>query len=92
MTEKHCLTCAFVDEDLQQKINEINAQIMGMYSAGGRECPICGGNLPENYVCTNRDWLFTLPPVELVGWIKNTASAMSDAELLKWMEEKHEAD
>lgn len=39
---------------------------------------------------TNRDWLSSLSAVELVCWIKNTASAMSDAELLKWMEEKHE--
>lgn len=38
---------------------------------------------------TNRDWLNSLSPVELVNWIKNTAAAMSDAELLKWMEEKH---
>ena len=38
---------------------------------------------------TNRDWLNSLSTVELVCWIKNTASAMSDAELLKWMEEKH---
>lgn len=38
---------------------------------------------------TNRDWLDSLSTVELVEWIKNTASAMSDAELLKWMEEKH---
>ena len=27
---------------------------------------------------------------EFVGWIKNEAAAMSDAELMKWMEEKHE--
>lgn len=39
---------------------------------------------------TNRDWLSSLSTVELVCWIKNTASAMSDAELLRWMEEKHE--
>lgn len=38
---------------------------------------------------TNRDWLDNLSTVELVCWIKNTASAMSDAELLRWMEEKH---
>lgn len=38
---------------------------------------------------TNREWLSSLSTVELVEWIKNTASAMSDAELLKWMEEKH---
>lgn len=41
---------------------------------------------------TNRDWLDSLFTVELVDWIKNTASAMSDAELLRWMEEKHETD
>ena len=39
---------------------------------------------------TNRDWLNSLSTVELVEWIKNTASAMADAELLKWLEEKHE--
>lgn len=38
---------------------------------------------------TNRDWLDSLSTVELVCWIKNTAPAMSDAELLRWMEEKH---
>ena len=38
---------------------------------------------------TNRDWLDSLSPVELVNWIKNTAAAMSHAELLRWMEEKH---
>lgn len=38
---------------------------------------------------TNRDWLNSLSTVELVCWIKNTAAAMSDAELLRWMEEKH---
>lgn len=38
---------------------------------------------------TNRDWLDSLSTAELVCWIKNTASAMSDAELLKWLEEKH---
>lgn len=41
-----------------------------------------------NEPATNRDWLNSLSPVELVDWIKNTASAMSDAELLKWLEEK----
>lgn len=45
-----------------------------------------------NDVYTNRDWLDSLSAVELVDWIKNTASAMSDAELLRWMEEKHETD
>ena len=39
---------------------------------------------------TNRDWLDSLSPVELVDWIKNTAAGMSDAELLKWMEERHD--
>ena len=39
---------------------------------------------------TNRDWLSSLSPVDLVNWIKNTAAAMSHAELLRWMEEKHE--
>lgn len=39
---------------------------------------------------TNRDWLDSLSPVELVDWIKNTAAGMADAELLKWMEEKHD--
>lgn len=41
---------------------------------------------------SNRDWLFSLSTVELVDWIKNTAAAMSHAELLRWMEEKHETD
>lgn len=41
---------------------------------------------------TNRDWLNSLSTVELVDWIKNTAAGMSDPELLKWMEEKHETD
>ncbi len=45
------------------------------------------GHIDDEY--TNQDWLLTLSPVELVNWIKNTASAMSDAELLKWMEENH---
>lgn len=44
----------------------------------------------RNKPATNRDWLNSLSTVELVDWLKNTASAMSDAELLKWMEEKHE--
>ena len=39
---------------------------------------------------TNRDWLCSLSAVELIDWIKNTAAGMSDAELLKWMEERHE--
>lgn len=39
-----------------------------------------------NEPATNRDWLNSLS--RLVDWIKNTASAMSDAELLKWLEEK----
>lgn len=39
---------------------------------------------------TNRDWLDSLSTVELVNWIKNTAAAMSHAELLRWMEEKHD--
>lgn len=39
---------------------------------------------------TNRDWLDSLSAVELVDWIKNTASAMSDAELLRWMEARKE--
>lgn len=38
---------------------------------------------------TNRGWLDSLSTVELVNWIKNTAAAMSHAELLQWMEEKH---
>lgn len=38
----------------------------------------------------NRDWLDSLSPAELVEWIKNTAVGMSDAELLRWMGEKHE--
>lgn len=46
----------------------------------------------RNKPTTNRDWLNSQSTVELVEWIKNTASAMSDAELLKWMEEKHETD
>lgn len=43
----------------------------------------------EKATYTNRDWLNSLSPVELVNWIKNTAAAMSHAELLRWMEEKH---
>lgn len=46
-------------------------------------------NRKTNEPTTNRNWLDSLSTVELVDWIKNTASAMSDAELLKWMEEKH---
>lgn len=46
----------------------------------------------EKATYTNRDWLDSLSTVELVGWIKNTAAAMSHAELLRWMEEKHETD
>lgn len=38
---------------------------------------------------TKREWLLNLSTVELVNWIKNTASAMSYAELLKWMEEEN---
>lgn len=45
------------------------------------------GHINDEY--TNRDWLNSLSTVELVCWIKNTAAAMSDAELLQWMEEKH---
>ena len=41
--------------------------------------------MPDN----NWSWLLNLSPVELVNWIKNEASAMSYAELLKWMEEEH---
>lgn len=48
------------------------------------------GHINDEY--TNRDWLDSLSTVELVDRIKNTASAMSDAELLKWLEEKHETD
>lgn len=48
------------------------------------------GHINDEY--TNRDWLSRLSPAELVDWIKNTASAMSDAQLMKWMEEKHETD
>lgn len=81
---------SFEGKDLQSKINELNAQIIAMFAENEPECPICGGQLPGNYVYTNRDWLFSLSTVELVCWIKNTASAMSDAELLRWMEEKHE--
>lgn len=44
--------------------------------------------VPDN----NWTWLLNLSPVELVCWIKSTAAAMSDAELLRWMEEKHETD
>ena len=56
------------------------------------KCPTCGRYTNNMRVPTNRDWLSSLSTVELVCWIKNTASAMSDAELLKWMEEKHETD
>lgn len=45
-----------------------------------------------NEPTTNRGWLNSLSTVELVNWIKNTAAAMSHAELLRWMEEKHETD
>lgn len=60
------------------------------FEEAAEECPICGGALPEGYVPTNRDWLGSLTAAEFVGWIKNEAAAMSDAELVKWMEEKHE--
>lgn len=53
------------------------------------KCPTCGRYTDNIRIPTNRDWLDSLSAVELVDWIKNTASAMSDAELLKWMEEKH---
>lgn len=53
-------------------------------------CPCCGNGIVEKQFLANRDWLNSLSTVELVCWIKNTASAMSDAELLKWLEEKHE--
>ena len=43
-------------------------------------------------VPTNRQWLTVLSTAEFVAWIKNSASKMSDAELLKWLEEKHETD
>lgn len=46
----------------------------------------------RNKTATNRGWLSSLSPVELVNWIKNTAAAMSHAELLRWMEEKHATD
>lgn len=46
-------------------------------------------NKKTNEPTTNRDWLDSLSTVELVCWIKNTASAMSDAELMRWMEEKY---
>ncbi len=83
------LVRAFENEDLQSEINKLNAQIVAMFSRNEPECPICGGRLPENYVYTNRDWLVSLSTAEFVDWIKNTASAMSDAELLKWMEGKY---
>lgn len=54
------------------------------------KCATCGRYTEKMRVPTNRDWLNSLSPVELVNWIKNTAAAMSDAELLIWMEEKHE--
>lgn len=84
------LALAFENKDLRSKTNELNAQIVAMFFGNEPECSICGGRLPENYVYTNRDWLNSLSPVELVNWIKNTAAAMSDADLLRWMEEKHE--
>lgn len=56
------------------------------------KCPGCGRYTEKMRVPANRDWLDSLSPVELVCWIKNTASAMSDAELMRWMEEKHETD
>lgn len=71
--------------EINKKMNDL---ISAMYSVT-KECPICGGRLPENYVPTNRGWLDSLSPAELVEWIKNTAVGMSDAELLRWMEEKH---
>ena len=45
------------------------------------------GHINDEY--TNRDWLDSLSTVELVCSRKNTASAMSDAELMRWMEEKY---
>lgn len=57
-----------------------------------RKCPVCGRYIEMLCIATNHDWLHTLEPVELVNWIKNEAAVMSDAELLKWMEEKHETD
>lgn len=56
------------------------------------DCPICGGGGGGGYVYLNRDWLGTLSTAEFVAWIKSDASKMSDAELLKWLEEKHETD
>lgn len=46
----------------------------------------------RNKTTTNRGWLDRLSTMELVNWIKNTAAVMSHAELLRWMEEKHETD
>lgn len=47
----------------------------------------------EQMTMFGRDtWSGRTSPVELVNWIKNTAAAMSHAELLRWMEEKHETD
>lgn len=56
------------------------------------KCPECGRYTEKMRVPTNRDWLDSLSTAELAEWIKNTAVGMSDAELLKWMEEKHETD
>lgn len=54
------------------------------------DCPLPDAT-PVLCVRTNQDWLGSLSTVEQVNWIKNEAAAMSDAELLKWMEEvKHE--
>lgn len=61
-----------------------------IYEATLNYCPICGAAMCDDMrIPINRDWLNSLSTVELVDWIKNAASSMSDAELLKWMEEKH---
>lgn len=54
-------------------------------------CDECGAKMDatDSHVGrrTNRDWLNRMNSVDLVNWIKNEAAAMSDAELIKWMEE-----
>ena len=45
------------------------------------------GDIAEPF--TNRERLDNMSNVDLVNWIKNTAAAMSDAELMKWMEEEY---
>ena len=69
---------------------ELHDILRRAFAEAAEECPLCGGALPEGYVPTNRDWLGSLTAAEFIGWIKNEAAEMSDAELMRWMEEKYE--